>query len=580
MSTAKTKKLIRRRQRGPLQRQSARRSIRDGATARRTRSLSDGAGAIATGSSTSSSSPTRRLSSPATLTRSKSDRTLAAGGSEVRRSRADAIASRTPVSSPQVAKRATLKRQNAMRDRSSAPTQPATSAQSVKSGGKPKRDFATGRTLFPIERDGKTLYVARASEATSLEVKIGAFIEDAAVQRDPVNTLANLTTVKPASLRDFATGRTVFATENADGKREYLPKQSEATALELSQGKYIPNSQVEVPPKTNKILNKPPLRDFATGRTVFATETADGTREYLPKQSEATALELSQGRYVNDDDVSAKAPLGTENAMSDRPPKYDLGKGRKVYAVKVPSSDKTKPGDTTKFDTIYLPREGDASGLELAKGLFIPDDVVANHESQRRRTALRDDAADIAQRRAQRAAKLPAGVNRKEDKPPIPVREAEDGTKLWDGFTPSEVSEKKQQETLKNLKPKYDIGKGRMLFPTETAQGKVTYLPLHRDASDEEKFLGLYAAFVPPEPLEEFLANAEAQGEIERQSFVTKRGEVKAFAEKDIKDALERAPILVLRSAQLVSDTVRQIPQLRQQFSGGQATSAISTPSP
>jgi len=559
MSTAKTKKTMRRRQRGPLQRQNGRRSVRDGVTARRSRSASDGAGAIASSgaSSTSGSSTTSlRLSSPATLTRSQGTRNLPAGRSEARSSRADAAASKTSASSPQVAKRDTLKRQNAMRDRSSAPAQPMT--QPAKSVGKPKRDFATGRTLFPVESGGKTQYVPLASEATSLEVKNGAFIADAAVQKDPVNTLADRTTVKPASLRDFASGRTVFATETTDGKREYVPKKSEATALELSQGKYVLDNQVEVPPRNNKVLNKPPLRDFASGRTVFATETTDGSTEYLPKRSEATAVELSQGRYVNDEKVSAKSPLGAENAMSNLPSKYDLGKGRKVYAVNTPEGK-----------TIYLPREGEANGQELAKGLFIPDDIVAQHESKRRRTALRDDAANVAQRRAQRATKLPAGVNRRSSSAaPIPVHKAKDGTELWDGFTPPQVSEEKQRETLKSLKPKYDIGKGRMLYPTETAQGKVEYLPLFKDASAEERFLGLYAAFVPPEPLEDFLANAETQSQIARQTFASNRGNVKAYSQEDIDTLFDQPPTLVLRSAQLVSDTARQILQLQQQFNG------------
>jgi len=500
MSTAKTKKTMRRRQRGPLQRQNGRRSVRDGVTARRSRSASDGAGAIASSgaSSTSGSSTTSlRLSSPATLTRSQGTRNLPAGRSEARSSRADAAASKTSASSPQVAKRDTLKRQNAMRDRSSAPAQPMT--QPAKSVGKPKRDFATGRTLFPVESGGKTQYVPLASEATSLEVKNGAFIADAAVQKDPVNTLADRTTVKPAS-----------------------------------------------------------LRDFASGRTVFATETTDGSTEYLPKRSEATAVELSQGRYVNDEKVSAKSPLGAENAMSNLPSKYDLGKGRKVYAVNTPEGK-----------TIYLPREGEANGQELAKGLFIPDDIVAQHESKRRRTALRDDAANVAQRRAQRATKLPAGVNRRSSSAaPIPVHKAKDGTELWDGFTPPQVSEEKQRETLKSLKPKYDIGKGRMLYPTETAQGKVEYLPLFKDASAEERFLGLYAAFVPSEPLEDFLANAETQSQIARQTFASNRGNVKAYSQEDIDTLFDQPPTLVLRSAQLVSDTARQILQLQQQFNG------------
>ncbi|WP_206602820.1 hypothetical protein [Leptolyngbya ohadii] len=503
------------------------------------------------------------------LTRSLGTRNLTPNRPDARRARADARADINPYSPPQVSKPAVLKRQNVKRNLHLAE-------------GKPKRDFATGRTLFPVEGEGdKPQYLPIAREATALEIQNGAFLPDEAVQKDPVKW----TTGELVSVRDVGRGRTLFAMKTEDRKSEYLPRAKDATALELSLGKYVPNEAVEVPPKNGKPINKEPLRDFATGRTLFATKATNNKKDggkkdddkddgkeydYFPRESEATALELSQGRYVKDDDISAKAPLGEQHAISDRPPKYDPGKGRKVYAVKIPSSDKTKPGDETKFDTIYLPREGDASGLELAKGLFIPDDVVAAHESKRRRTALRDDVADVDQRRAQRAAKLPAGVNRKEDKSIVPVREVEDGTKtklkLWDGFTPPEISEEKQHETLKTLKPKYDIGKGRMLYPTETVQGKVEYLPLHDDASDEEKFLGLYAAFVPPEPLEEFLGDAEAQGEIVRQSFVTKRGNVVAFKEEDIKKALERAPTLVLRSAQLVSDSARQVPELQQHF--------------
>ncbi|GAB4384354.1 MAG: hypothetical protein Kow00121_47700 [Elainellaceae cyanobacterium] len=506
MSTAKTKQKIRRRLKGLLKGSKTGQGAARSRATRRSRSPSD--------SALSSLGISPSPGSRGALTRSLSTPNLTPDRSEARRARADARAGITPDSRPQVSKPPALKRQNAKRD------------------------------LNRSDKAGK---------------------------KDPVNTLLDLTSLKQPSVYDVGKGRTLFATETADGKREYLPRESEASEQELGLGKYVPDKAVEVPPKNGKPINKEPLRDFATGRTLFATKATNNKKDgkkydYFPRKSEATALELSQGRYVDDDDISAKAPLGEQHAMSNRPPKYDLGKGRKVYAVKI-------PGDNTKPDqTIYLPRKGDASGMELAKGLFIPDDVVANHESQRRRTALRDDGADVAQRRAQRAAKLPAGVNRKEDQPPVPVREAEDGTKLWDGFTPPEVSEEKQQETLKNLKPRYDIGKRRMLYPAETFQGKVKYLPLHRDASDEEKFLGLYAAFVPPEPLEEFLANAEAQGEIVRQSFVTKRGEVKAFKEKDIKKALEQAPILVLRSAQIVSDSARQIPELQQQFSNSPAS--------
>ena len=548
MSTARRKKKIRRRQKGPLQRSGGQQDVTRGTAASRARSATAGSGSS---SSSGDGAGGRRGATPGALTRSQGSRNLAPGRPAARRARADARADVNPVS-PRVSKPAALRRQNAKRDLN------PTNSKQVSRGRKPKRDFATGRTLFPVEGDGgKIQYLPMASEASALEVKNGSFVADAAVRQAPANKLLDSASVKRPSVRDFATVRTLFATETAGGKREYLPKQSEATALELSQGKYVPDQQVEGLPRNNQLLDKPPLRDFAKGRTVFATAAADGRTDYLPRKSEATALELSQGRYVDDEDISAQAPLGEATAMSNRPPRYDLGKGRKVYAVKTPAGE-----------TVYLPRQGEASGLELARGLFIPDDVAAAHESKRRRTALRDDGAAVALRRWQRAARLPAGVRLwREAAPAVPVREAEDGTVLWDGFTPPEVSQEKQRQTLERLRPKYDIGKGRMLYPTETAQGKVEYLPLRRDAREEERFLGLYAAFAPLEPLAEFLGEAETQGEIARRSFGTEGGEIRAFAQEDIEKVFERATTLVLRSAQMVSDSAREMLDLQQQFS-------------
>lgn len=528
MNTAKIKKMIRRQQKGPLQRRQA---LRD----------------VSTGEA-----------SPAVLTRSQG-RNLLPGRSLARRARADARADANSFSPPQVSKPPTLKRQSD-RDLNS------TNAKQASNSGQPKRDFATGRTLFPVERGGKIQYLPIASEATSRERDLGLFVANASVQKDPVNSLLDPTAVKRVSVRDFNSGRTLFAadsadgggrtlfaTESADGGIEYLPKESEATALELSQGKYVRDAQVEVPPIGNQVLNRRPLFEFNGQRNLFPTRAADGSIEYLPKKSDADAFELSQGSYVNDADISARAPLGAENAMSNRQPRYDIGKGRRVYAVT------TKDGDT-----LYLPRESDASGWERSQGLFIPDEAVDRHESKRRRTALRDDSADRAQRRAQRAEGLASGATRSDrDRVPDPVRQASDGTALWDGFSPPEVSPEKKWETLAKLRPKYDLGKGRMLYPTETARGKIEYLPLRGDASNSERVLGLYAAFVPPEPLEDFLANAD----IAPRDFATESGQVRTYSQEDINTAVDRVPTLVLRSAQLVSDSARQTPELQQQFS-------------
>jgi len=402
MSTAKIKKKIRRLQKGLLKRHNPRRDASTRSTTpRNTQSAAD----------SEIASPTR---SPATLTRSQGRRNQSPERSQARQARVDASAN--PNSPPKISKPAALKQQSTSQE-------PNNTNGKQASKGKPKRDFATGRTLFPVESGSKTQYLPITREATSRERRLGLFVANDSVQKDAVNTLLDPATVEPASVRDFNTGRTLFATETADGKREYLPKESEATALELSQSKYLPDAQVEAPPIGNEVLNKRPLFEFNGQRNLFATKATDGSIEYLPKKSDATAFELSQGRYINDGEISLKAPLGAENAMSKRKPRYDIGKGRIIYG-----------------------------------------------------------------------------------------------------------------------------------------KGKIEYLPLLEDASNSERIFGLYAAFVPLEPLQDFLANVEDQNQIARQSFATERGEVITYSQEDIDAAFEQAPTLVLRSAKLVIDSDRQTP--------------------
>ena len=113
MSTAKTKKLIRRRQKGPLQRSSARGIVTGGRAANRTRSATDSA---LSSPGLSPSLGSRRESTLGALTRSQSTRSLTPGRPEARRARADARADTNLYSPPQVSKPAPLNRQNARRD--------------------------------------------------------------------------------------------------------------------------------------------------------------------------------------------------------------------------------------------------------------------------------------------------------------------------------------------------------------------------------------------------------------------------------------------------------------------------------
>jgi len=486
------------------------------------------------------------------LTRSKGERNLLSGQPEGRRARANALVDGDS-SSPTVGKPPGLQRQDASRDVSKTQLKPDKDA-------KPRYDLGKGRMVYPVTQGGVTKYVPIQRDASDAEKDSGAFIKDDDISKEPVNELAKPGEVKSQTLRDFATGRTLFATTTVDKDGntvvEYLPKRDEATAQELSQGKYVQNEAVEKDSIAKDVLDKRPKYDFGRGRDLFAVETADGIK-YIPKKGDATAEELAAGLYVEDDAISSKAPLGAANAMSNKPPTFDIGKGRKLYGVTTPDGK-----------TRYLPMESEASDREKLSGYFIPDKVVEDHERKRRRTAMKDDSADHALRRAQRADKLAGGVTRSNiDTPPRPVREAKDGTELWDGFSLPEVSREKQRETLSKLRPRYDLGKGRMVYPTEMPNGKIAYLPLARDASSQERVREYYAAFVPLEPLEQFLQRDDIIDDIAPQNFETEEGEVLAYAQADIKRAFEQAPQLVLRSAQFVSDVARETPELQQQFS-------------
>lgn len=425
-----------------------------------------------------------------------------------------------------------------------------------------KIDFATGRVLFPVESGGKTQYFPLESEATPNERRFGSFVSDASVKKDATNSLIE----GGDSVNDVINQRQLFASTTANGKKEYLPSESDANALELASGKYIPDAQLESPSIAQGLLDtdinkkKQKLRyDFTKQRNLFAVRSKDGKDIYLPQKSKATTVELKRGLYVDDSEVSKKIDLGPATAMTKDKPRYDISKGRKVYGVK------DKDGKTK-----YLPRASDASDFERARGLFIDDAVVDTHEKQRLRTALADKSADYMLRRAQRANKLAAGTTSKNiDNSRETISYAKDGTPIWDGFTPPEVSYEKQRETLKKLHSTYDIAKKRMLYPAEIAKGKIKYLPLLEDASNIERIRGLYVSFVPPEPLENFLKDNVQRGDIAPRNFTTQAGELKAYALNDIEQAFENAPSLILRSAKYVSNVARESSVLQQQRVNG-----------
>lgn len=541
-----SKKTKMKRQGVTLQRQSGRRKLLQAATKQAKRSHNS---SIDAGDSSSSST--------AKLTRSNGSRNVLAGRPKARRERAQANADLRP---PTTLANPVRKRANGI-DNGKQAANKAEKGKTAKSKRQvdTKIDFATGRVLFPVEVNGKTQYLPVASEANEVERRNGSFVSLDSIQQDPVNTID--TNAEREMVHDVQNQRQLYATLDASGEQEYLPLESDATALEIANGKYIPDDKLTAPSVAMGLLDVPANRskqllvyDFTNQRNLFAVRTRDGRDINVPVKSEASASELKRGLYIDDAEISKKIDLSPAKAMTNDPEQLDLVNQRMVYAVK---NDKGK--------TVYFAKESEATALERARGLFIPDEVVIKHQHQRRRTALRhrDTKAQSALRRAQRADKLAGGVTASNiNAVPEAVTRAKDGTELWDGFSVPEVSLDKQQQVLRTLEPVYDLNENRMLYPTVTAKGKTKYLPLLKDATDVERITQNYAAFVP----QQSLADVIAQAKVQRQSFDTDEGEVKAFIKADVDQAFANVSNLTLKSAALVSEAAKLTPALQQQW--------------
>ena len=182
-------------------------------------------------------------------------------------------------------------------------------------------------------------YYPKKNQATAQELAEGRYLEGFAA-KDPVNQIEEASQYKRPTVTEFPSGRIVFATTTTNWlghkKTEYLPRQSEATPQELLTGKYIP----EKDSLAGEVLNMRPRYDFGNWRDLYAAKAEDGSTLYWPKKSQATAKELSEGRYVEDGAISQNAPLGPANAMRNIEPKFDADHKRKIFAVL------TKDGDT------------------------------------------------------------------------------------------------------------------------------------------------------------------------------------------------------------------------------------------
>ncbi len=144
-----------------------------------------------------------------------------------------------------------------------------------------------------------------------------------------------------------------------------------------------------------------------------------------------------------------------------------------------------------------------------------------------------------------------------------PITKADDGTELWDGSTPPELGPREQDDVLANLEPLYDLGKGRLIYPTSEvdANGKPIYAPRPEDANNKEKRNGIFISIVPERPLDEFVRD-----KLTPQEFEANGGTIEAYALADVKQAFAAETRFVVHTQRYLDAQAKNKESLQQKW--------------
>ncbi len=334
---------------------------------------------------------------------------------------------------------------------------------------------------------------------------------------------------------DIGKGRLVYPSKGDDGRVRYLPRESEATSDEIKKGLYIRMARKDAKQIETGISRK---FDVGKGRFIYPVKDANGKVSYLPRESEASKIERENGAFVKNTEVVQKV---AENLKA----RYDVGKSRYVFPVE---------GANKKIE--YLPKRGDANKFELSNGLFVRDEDVQGMEPREERRIRR--VSRLSKKKPEQPATDDQGRRNLKTRP-IPA--AKDGTELWNLKDIPDISIEKERTLLKTLKPKYDLGKGRMIYPVLNEKGKTIYLPLKNEANKKELKEGLFADFVPKDGMPKFISDNMTKNEIEVEG-----GKIKAITEEDLRSALDKLNDLVLRPHKEVIETLQNNVAVQQEW--------------
>ncbi len=231
-----------------------------------------------------------------------------------------------------------------------------------------------------------------------------------------------------------------------------------------ARAKKVANAKIVLRPQNPKM----PIYDVLKGRNVYLTTDSNGKQRYVPKESQATAKEKAKGLFIKDRTVIKK---GKKALNKDAQPKLD-STGRNTYPVK-------GEDDTTQ----YLPKESDATQEEKNQGHYVEESSLNSPVKAKQASEGGLPIRDLGKGR-----KVYATLSEDGDQIFLPrERDATPYEKRKGLFVTNEsaVMQTKGKQMAEG-KPIPDLGKNRMVYPTESTDGEIVFYPRESEATPNE----------------------------------------------------------------------------------------------
>lgn len=240
---------------------------------------------------------------------------------------------------------------------------------------------------------------------------------------------------------------------------------------------------------------KKPIYDVLKGRNVYSVIDASGKKRYVSKESEASAREKAKGLFIKDSSKESDATqeernqgLYVEESSLNLPVQAKQASEGGLPIRDLGKDRKVYPTISEQGNPVFLPRARDVTAYEKRKGLFVTDDSAAA-QTQGKQMASGNPIRDLGKNR------MVYPTESSSETIVFYPRQSEatpDEITKGQFVTDESVKDQIEKKASQKEEAKYNKDKNRFEYPYEDQEGEITYLPKESEASEEEKANGQF----------------------------------------------------------------------------------------